>query len=73
MLKLIYRYDEKVLFKPSFFARYRSKAVGATISRVKPVARFKDDLVELKYNVGTRGNGVDRPMWPEDLTVEIVS
>ena len=73
MLKLLYQYDEKVLLQPSFFEQYRSEAVGVTISRVKPVARFKDDVVELKYNVGTRGNGVDRPVWPEDLTVEIVN
>lgn len=73
MLKLLRQYDETVLFNPSFFKQYRSEAVGVTISKVKPVAQFKDNLVELKYNVGTRGNGVDKPIWPDDLTVEIVS
>ena len=26
--------------------------------------------VELGYHVGTRGNGIDQPVWPKDLTVE---
>ena len=43
------------------------------IRRVRPVARFRDEVVELRYNVGTRGNGVDRPVWPNDLTTEIIS
>lgn len=73
MLKLLHQYDEEVLFQPSFFGQFRSEAVGVTIIRVKPVAQFKDDVVELKYNVGTRGNGVDKAIWPDDLTVEIVS
>lgn len=73
MLKLLRQYDEKDLFNPSFFQNYRSEAVGVTTSKVRPVAQFKDNVVELKYNVGTRGNGVDKPMWPDDLTVEVVS
>lgn len=73
MLKLLHQYDEKILFKSSFFEKYRSKAIDVTIIRVKPVAQFKDNLVELKYNVGTRGNGVDKSKWPDDLTVEIIS
>lgn len=72
MLKLLHQHDEKVLFNPSFFAQYRSEAIDVTIIKVKPVAQFKDNLVELKYNVGTRGNGVDKPIWPDDLTVENV-
>lgn len=74
MLKLLRQYDDdQILFNPSFFQQYRSEAVGVTITKVKPVAQFKDNVVELKYNVGTRGNGVDKPFWPDDLTVEIVS
>lgn len=73
MLRLLQEHDEKILFNPSFFQQYRSEAVGVTIIKVKPVAQFKDNLVELKYNVGTRGNGVDKPLWPDDLNVEIVS
>ena len=71
MLKLLHQHDEKVLFNPSFFQQYRSEAVGVIISKVKPVAQFKDNVVQLGYNVGTRGNGVDQPIWPNDLTVEI--
>ncbi|KAF9893695.1 hypothetical protein FE257_009863 [Aspergillus nanangensis] len=72
MLKLLHTHDKEVLFNPRFFEPRVSPAVGATFIQVKPVAQFKDNAVELKYNVGTRGNGVDEAVWPRDLTVEIV-
>ena len=28
--------------------------------------------VEGGFNVGTRGNGIDKPVWPDNLRVEIV-
>lgn len=72
MFELLHEYDSETLFNPKFFERRESGAVGHTFLQVKPVASFEDD-VELKYNVGTRGNGVDAPKWPEDLSVEIVA
>jgi len=72
MLELLHLYDEEIMFNPSFFKEYRSEAAGVTIRKVQPVAQFKNDIVELGYNVGTRGNGVDKPVWPKDLTQEIV-
>lgn len=73
MLKLLQTHDKDVMFNPSFFEPRLSKAIGATLVQVKPVAQFKDNVVELKYNVGTRGNGVDQPVWPSDLSVEVVA
>ncbi|KJZ74791.1 hypothetical protein HIM_05908 [Hirsutella minnesotensis 3608] len=61
-----------IFFNEDFFDEFRTDAVGLTIKRVKPVARFKNGAVELGYNVGTRGNGVDKPRWPEDLNDEVV-
>jgi hypothetical protein len=49
-----------------------SAAAGSTFVKVKPIAQYKDGLVQLKYNVGCRGNGVDHPHWPKDLSVEII-
>jgi hypothetical protein len=43
------------------------------IKTPRPILRFPQGLVELKYNVGTRGNGVDKPKWPENLMTEVVS
>ncbi|TKA33944.1 hypothetical protein B0A54_15124 [Friedmanniomyces endolithicus] len=63
---------EKNASGPEFFERRVSKAVGREFVQVKPVARFADE-VELGYHVGTRGNGVDRARWPEDLRTEIVA
>ncbi|KAI0132401.1 CoA-transferase family III domain-containing protein [Xylariales sp. AK1849] len=71
MLDLLRKHEED-LFQPAFFERYRSEVVGVTVSKVKPVVQFKGCEVELGYNVGTRGNGVDKPMWPDDLIAEIV-
>lgn len=73
MLRLLHQQDADTLFKPEFFEVRESKNIGQTFVVVKPVAQFKDGAVELKYNVGTRTNGVDQPVWPKDLSVEVVT
>lgn len=47
--------------------------IGCRFVQVGPVAKWEGDKVQLKYHIGVRGNGMDKPVWPEDLTVEIVS
>ena len=65
--------SSKTLFQPEFFETRDAKNIGKHIRAVKPIADFTAGAVELGYNVGTRTNGVDKPRWPNDLTVEIVS
>jgi len=60
------------LLQPSFFEDRESKAIDAIVRTVKPIIKFDNDQVELKYNVGTRGNGKDAARWPEDLMTEVV-
>lgn len=60
------------LLNPAFFEDRESKAIGAIVRTVKPIIKFENDQVELKYNVGTRGNGKDAPQWPDDLMTEVV-
>lgn len=73
VLKLLTTYDNDVMFRPEFFEVRPAKAVGATFISVKPILNFVgSNAPVLRYNVGTRGNGVDDPVWPEDLGVEIV-
>ena len=72
MIGLILKHDKETLFNPDFFEKRRSGAVGFDFIQLKPIARFKDN-VELRYNVGTRTNGVDQARWPEDLRTEIVT
>lgn len=72
MMKSLYTHDAKTLFNPSFFQPRHSKAIGRTLIVVKPVAQWEEEATELRYNVGTRGNGTDAPVWPKDLTVETV-
>ena len=59
------------LFRPDFFAnRAPSGALGdKKIRAVRPVADW-GETVKLGFSVGTRGNGVDAAVWPEDLSVE---
>lgn len=70
--KLLYQHDMDTLFQEHFLEPRRSNAVDGTFMVVKPVAQYADKAVDLKFNVGTRGNGVDQPIWPADLSVEIV-
>ncbi|KAI1816961.1 CoA-transferase family III [Poronia punctata] len=73
MLKSLAEHDSASLFNPTFYQPVHAKHLGVTFIRPKPIAQFADGGVELKYHVGTRGNGVDQPFWPEDLTVEVVT
>lgn len=73
MLKLLYQHDAEGLFNPAFFEERRAENLDTTFVQVKPVAQFADGAVNLGYHIGTRGNGVDEPVWPDDLTVEVVS
>ncbi|KAF3040578.1 hypothetical protein E8E11_004069 [Didymella keratinophila] len=62
-----------VVLRPEFFETRYSGAIGKAVLCPKPIIQYPGGRVELKYNVGTRGNGVDQPRWPEDLTTEIIA
>jgi hypothetical protein len=72
MLKMLKDQSSSVLFRDEFFEEREAKNRGIVVRTVKPILRFGRDGVELKYNVGTRTNGVDRPFWPQDLLTEVV-
>lgn len=72
VMKVLAQHDSETLLSPSFFQLMEAKNLATTFIRPKPVAQFASG-VELGYHVGTRGNGVDQPVWPKDLTVEVVT
>jgi hypothetical protein len=66
----------KRLFQPQFWEDRPAEGVlgkGKKIRTIRPIPVWKGGKVKLGYNVGTRGNGVDRAVWPEDLSVERVA
>ncbi|QIX01062.1 hypothetical protein AMS68_006579 [Peltaster fructicola] len=63
----------RAIFDPSHFTQYDVKNLGTAIRFVAPVLRFPDGPVEPGFQVGTRGNGIDKPHWPKDLSVEVVT
>lgn len=69
MLKTI---SGDVVFNPDFFEKEHSGALGKDVLCPKPVIHFPRGPVQLRYNVGTRGNGIDQAQWPEDLMTEVV-
>lgn len=71
-LQMLRTHSSEILFQPEFFQIRHSGAIGKNIRCVKPIIQYPQGKVELKYNVGTRGNGVDQPIWPEDLMTEVV-
>lgn len=73
MLPLLFEKDGHVLLKPEFFEARKAKLSGVTFISPKPILQFPGKTVDLRYDVGTRGNGVDKPLWPKDLNVEIVT
>jgi hypothetical protein len=62
-----------ILFRPEFFETRHSGAIGKDVRVVRPIVQYPDGKVELKYNVGTRGNGVDQAQWPGNLMTEVVA
>ncbi|KAL0574043.1 hypothetical protein V5O48_007907 [Marasmius crinis-equi] len=72
MLRLL-KTNTPNLFDPDFFEIRANKALGATVTRVKPILQFPDGPVNLGFNVGCRRNGVDKARWPENLMTEVVA
>jgi hypothetical protein len=72
LVKMMMANSKDILFRPEFFELRYSKVIGLDVSTVKPIAQFVDGQVELKYNVGTRSNGIDKPFWPQNLMEEVV-
>ncbi|PPQ87052.1 hypothetical protein CVT25_000024 [Psilocybe cyanescens] len=60
------------ILNPSFFEIRDNRAIGVPVRTVRPILTFPEGAVKLGYNIGSRGNGVDQPVWPEDLMEEIV-
>ena len=73
LLAMIKANSSSILLRPEFFQTQYSGAIRKDVTGVGPILKFPDGVVKLKYNVGTRGNGVDQPRWPEDLKTEIVT
>jgi hypothetical protein len=71
-VKMLYTNSREKVLKPEFFEDREAKNLGTTIRTVKPILQLPEGKVKLGFTVGTRGNGVDQPRWPKDLTVEIV-
>jgi len=74
VMGMLFKNSAAKLFKPSFFTEYDAGALGEGIKMkvVAPVLKFPEGKVKLGFQVGTRGNGVDAPRWPEDLMTEVV-
>ncbi|KAK5045785.1 hypothetical protein LTR84_008878 [Exophiala bonariae] len=64
---------EGTILDLKYFEKRVSKAQGDLVFRApKAVLQFPPNTVQLSFNVGTRGNGIDEPKWPDDLLTEIV-
>ncbi|KAK6371411.1 hypothetical protein LTS17_009142 [Exophiala oligosperma] len=65
--------ENGALLNLDFFHKRTSSALNGLVFRVpKPILQFPEGTVELRYNVGTRGNGIDEAKWPVDLLTEVI-
>jgi len=71
--QMLHENSEATLFNPDFFEDRFSGAIGKAVRTIKSVIQFPDGLVQLRFNIGTRGNGVDKAEWPVDLQTEVVA
>lgn len=72
VVKLLHQNSASKLFRPEFFTQYHAKHLGKDVRIVAPILKFPGGEVIPGFTIGTRGNCVDAPCWPEDLTVEVV-
>ena len=72
-LQMLKQNSSSIIFNPAFFERRHSGAIGKDIICPKSIIDFPEGPVQLKFNVGTRGNGVDQARWPENLMTEVVA
>ncbi|KAJ7187607.1 CoA-transferase family III domain-containing protein [Mycena pura] len=66
------------IVRPNWLEDRQSDAIGARVRTVKPIAEWEDNTdgsrgVQPGFNVGTRGNGVDAPRWPDNLLEEVIA
>lgn len=71
-MKMLADNSGEVLFNPDFFEVRHSAVANKHFKRVKPVLKYPNGEVKLDFNVGTRSNGADMPVWPHDLMTEVV-
>ena len=67
------RANAPAVLDPEYFEDRKAEAMQCKIRCVKPVLQFPGKKVELRFQVGTRTNGVDQARWPEDLLIETVA
>ena len=60
------------ILKPEFFEDREAKAMGCTVTCVKPVLKFPGGKVKLYFQVAVRRNGTDAAKWPENLLTDVV-
>jgi len=60
------------MLNPDFFEEREAKAMGCTVTCVKPVLQFPDKKVRPCFQVAARKNGTDAPKWPSDLLTDVV-
>ncbi|KAF5963418.1 alpha-methylacyl racemase [Fusarium coicis] len=67
----------KRILAPEFFedrdADLPLKGKGRKMRMAKPMCQFPGGVVQLGFDIQTRTLGVDKPRWPEDLTVQVVT
>jgi hypothetical protein len=73
VLGLMAKNKDSSIRQDRFFEDRPAENLGTSIKTVKPILTFPNGEVELKFNVGTRGNGADMPRWPEDLLTQVVT
>jgi len=65
---------QNTLLNLTYFEKRTSGALNGLVFRVpRAILQFPQDTVQLCFNVGTRGNGVDAARWPDDLLTEVVT
>ncbi|KAK8042823.1 hypothetical protein PG994_013306 [Apiospora phragmitis] len=68
----LWQRNSSPLLQPEFFTQYHVKSIDRDLRIVAPVLRYPNGEVKPGFDIGTRTNGIDEPVWPDDLGVDVV-
>jgi hypothetical protein len=62
-----------LFINPAYYTIKYNNVLKKDFRIVKDCIQWPPGSVDFDYRIPTRGNGVDEPRWPKDLSVEIVT
>jgi hypothetical protein len=72
LFQVMQKLSEQGAFPSEFFENRWCANLNLYVRTVKPILQFANGVVKPGFRIGTRGNGVDKPQWPDNLSNQVI-